>query len=144
MEPGAASPFESVLAIALLEAGQLEVIGEEGAASHFTSGWAPPQSGEPRTLQRGRRPFTPPVSLLLTITAQQLALQRAAKAWPPEGGIHRSSGGEPRLAGAPRSDAMSLPDARPQANLLSEFALATLSAFGLGLPIAVAIIWICS
>ena len=40
---------------------------------------------------------------------------------------------------------MSLPDdVRPQANLLSEFALATLSAFGLGLPIAVAIVWICS
>ncbi len=39
---------------------------------------------------------------------------------------------------------MSLPDTRPQANLLSEFALATLSAFGLGLPIAAAIIWICS
>jgi len=39
---------------------------------------------------------------------------------------------------------MSLPDVRPQANLLSEFALATLSAFGVGLPIAVAIIWICS
>ena len=30
----------------------------------------------------------------------------------------------------------------PEANLLSEFALATLGAFGLGLPIAVAIIWI--
>jgi hypothetical protein len=50
----------------------------------------------------------------------------------------------PGLAGAPRSNAMSLPDVQPQANLLSEFALATLSAFGVGLPIAVAIIWICS
>ena len=40
---------------------------------------------------------------------------------------------------------MSLPDdVRPQANLLSEFTLATLSAFGLGLPIAITIIWICS
>jgi len=39
---------------------------------------------------------------------------------------------------------MSLPDARPRTNLLSEFALSTLSAFGLGLPVAVAIIWICS
>ena len=39
---------------------------------------------------------------------------------------------------------MSLPDVRPQANLLSEFALATLGAFGLGFPIAIAIIWICS
>ena len=36
------------------------------------------------------------------------------------------------------------PKQTAQANLLSEFALATLSAFGLGLPIAVAIIWICS
>jgi hypothetical protein len=39
---------------------------------------------------------------------------------------------------------MSLPDVRPQANLLSEFVLATLSAFGVGLPVAVVIIWICS
>ena len=39
---------------------------------------------------------------------------------------------------------MSLPDVRPQTNLLSEFAMATLSAFGLGLPVAIAIIWICS
>ena len=39
---------------------------------------------------------------------------------------------------------MSLPYMRPQPNLLSEFALAMLSAFGLGLPIAAAIIWICS
>lgn len=41
MEPGAASLFESVLAIALFEAGQLEVVGKEGAAGHFTSGWRP-------------------------------------------------------------------------------------------------------
>jgi hypothetical protein len=39
---------------------------------------------------------------------------------------------------------MSLPDVQSQPNLLSEFAMATLSAFGLGLPVAVAIIWICS
>jgi hypothetical protein len=39
---------------------------------------------------------------------------------------------------------MSLPGIRPQANLLSEFVLAILSALGLGVPIAVAIIWICS
>jgi hypothetical protein len=39
---------------------------------------------------------------------------------------------------------MSLPDVRPQANLLSEFVMAILSAFGLGVPIAIAIIWICS
>jgi hypothetical protein len=38
---------------------------------------------------------------------------------------------------------MSFPAARPQANLLSEFALAIVGAFGLGVPIAVAIIWIC-
>ena len=39
---------------------------------------------------------------------------------------------------------MSLPDIRPQANLLSEFVLATLGALGLGLPMAIGIIWICS
>ena len=48
------------------------------------------------------------------------------------------------LVGAPRSSAMSLPDIRPQANLLSEFVLATLGALGLGFPIALGIIWICS
>jgi hypothetical protein len=36
-----------VLAIALFEAGQLEVVGKEGAAGHFTSGWRP-QPGGPR------------------------------------------------------------------------------------------------
>ena len=39
---------------------------------------------------------------------------------------------------------MPLPDARPQANLLSEFVPATFGALGLGVPIAAAIIWICS
>jgi hypothetical protein len=39
---------------------------------------------------------------------------------------------------------MPLPYARPQANLLSEFVLAIVGAFGLGVPIAAAIIWICS
>jgi len=39
---------------------------------------------------------------------------------------------------------MSLPDIRPQANLPSEFVLATLGAPGLGFPIAVGIIWISS
>jgi hypothetical protein len=39
---------------------------------------------------------------------------------------------------------MSLPDVRPQASLLTEFALAILGALGLGVPIALAIIWICS
>jgi hypothetical protein len=39
---------------------------------------------------------------------------------------------------------MSLPDIRLPANLLSEFVLATLGALGLGLPIAIGIIWICS
>ena len=53
MEPGAASLFESVLAIALFEAGQLEVVGKEGAAGHFTSGWRP-QPGEPRGQNRLR------------------------------------------------------------------------------------------
>jgi len=39
---------------------------------------------------------------------------------------------------------MSLPDVRSSAGLLSEFVLAIIGALGLGLPIAVAIIWICS
>jgi hypothetical protein len=39
---------------------------------------------------------------------------------------------------------MSLPEIRAQANLLSEFVLAIFGALGLGVPIAVAIIWICS
>jgi hypothetical protein len=39
---------------------------------------------------------------------------------------------------------MSLPDVRPQANLLSEFVLSILSALALGVPIAITIIWICS
>ena len=39
---------------------------------------------------------------------------------------------------------MSLPDVRPRPNLLSEFVLAILSALGLGVPIAITIIWICS
>ena len=39
---------------------------------------------------------------------------------------------------------MSLPSVRPEVNLLSEFVLAIFGALGLGLPIAIAIIWICS
>ena len=39
---------------------------------------------------------------------------------------------------------MSLPRVRPEVNLLSEFVLAIFGALGLGLPIAIAIIWICS
>jgi hypothetical protein len=39
---------------------------------------------------------------------------------------------------------MSVRSVRPEANLLSEFALTIFGALGLGLPIAVAIIWICS
>jgi len=39
---------------------------------------------------------------------------------------------------------MSLPDVRPQTNLLSEFVPAIVGAFGLGVPIAAAIIWVCS
>ncbi len=33
---------------------------------------------------------------------------------------------------------------RPEANLLTEFSLAIAGAFVLGLPMALAIIWICS
>jgi hypothetical protein len=39
---------------------------------------------------------------------------------------------------------MSAPTVRPEPNLLSEFALTILGTLGLGLPLAVAIIWICS
>jgi hypothetical protein len=39
---------------------------------------------------------------------------------------------------------MSLMRARPEAGILSEFLSAILGAFSLGLPIALAIIWICS
>ena len=39
---------------------------------------------------------------------------------------------------------MPLPDVRPQTNLLSEFVSAIVAAFGLGVPIAAAIIWVCS
>ena len=39
---------------------------------------------------------------------------------------------------------MSLPEVRIQTNLLSEFVMAIFGALGLGVPIVVAIIWICS
>jgi hypothetical protein len=77
---------------------------------------------------------------LLTITDQHLALLKSRQ----KAGFIVHPGDEPRLAGASRSNAMPLPDARSQANLLSEFVLATFGALGLGVPIAAAIIWICS
>jgi len=39
---------------------------------------------------------------------------------------------------------MSLPGVKHEASLLSEFVPAIFGALGLGVPIAVAIIWICS
>jgi hypothetical protein len=39
---------------------------------------------------------------------------------------------------------MSLEQTRPEPNLLSELALTLVSTFAVGLPMAVAIIWICS
>jgi hypothetical protein len=39
---------------------------------------------------------------------------------------------------------MSLPSVRPEANLVFEFALTIFGALGLGLPMAIAIILICS
>lgn len=39
---------------------------------------------------------------------------------------------------------MSSPGVKYQVNLLSEFVLAIFGALGLGVPIALAIIWICS
>ena len=46
-----------------------------------------------------------------------------------------------RVVGA--SD-MSVDELRPEANLLSAFTLMIVGAFGAGLPMAVAIIWVCS
>src|SRR5260370_8141708 len=96
------------------------------------------QTTRSNSLRQHQRPQVNP---LLTLTAQHLALRRVAK--------RRYSSFIQGLAGAPRSNAMSLPDVRPQANLpqanlLSDFALATLSAFDLGLPIAAAIFWLSS
>jgi hypothetical protein len=39
---------------------------------------------------------------------------------------------------------MSIGNERPKANLLSAFTLAIVGAFAAGLPMAVAIIWVCS
>jgi hypothetical protein len=39
---------------------------------------------------------------------------------------------------------MSVDELRPEANLLSAFTLMIVGAFGAGLPMAVAIIWVCS
>ena len=39
---------------------------------------------------------------------------------------------------------MSLDNVRPEANLLSAFTLTIIGAFAAGLPMAVAIVWICS
>jgi hypothetical protein len=46
-----------------------------------------------------------------------------------------------RVVGA--SD-MSVDELRPEANLLSAFTLMIVGAFAAGLPMAVAIIWVCS
>jgi hypothetical protein len=39
---------------------------------------------------------------------------------------------------------MSIDNERPEANLLSAFTLTIVGAFATGLPMAVAIIWVCS
>jgi hypothetical protein len=39
---------------------------------------------------------------------------------------------------------MSLDNVRPEANLLSAFTLTIFGAFAAGLPLAVAIVWVCS
>jgi len=39
---------------------------------------------------------------------------------------------------------MSVDTLRPEVNLLSAFTLAIVGAFAMGLPMAVAIIWVCS
>lgn len=87
--------------------------------------------------------MSPFINQLLTISAQHLDIEKTSGSWS-EHEIDRSSWGRADARGAPRSNVMSLPDVRPQANLLSEFVMAILSAFGLGVPIAITIIWICS
>jgi len=42
------------------------------------------------------------------------------------------------------ASSMSADKAYPEANLLSEFTLAIAGAFAVGLPMALAIIWVCS
>jgi hypothetical protein len=39
---------------------------------------------------------------------------------------------------------MSIDNVRPEVNLLSAFTLTIGTAFGIGLPMAIAIIWVCS
>jgi hypothetical protein len=39
---------------------------------------------------------------------------------------------------------MSVDNVRPEVNLISEFSMAIVGAFAMGLPIAVGIIWVCS
>jgi hypothetical protein len=101
-----------MLAIALLEAGQLEVVGKEGPLAIL-----PPAGGptwgtarakpiaerswiEARQEPALRHHERPRVNLLLTITAQHPALQRVAQ--KAAFIVH------PGLAGAPRSNVMSV------------------------------------
>jgi hypothetical protein len=84
------------------------------------------------------------VNHLLTITPQHRLIEESPRALVRRRKIDRSSWGRAEARGAPRSNVMSSPDVRYQANLLSEFVLAIFGALGLGVPIAVAIIWICS
>lgn len=83
------------------------------------------------------------VNQLLTISAQHSDIKKTSGS-RSEHEIDRSSWGRADARGAPRSNVMSLPDVRPQANLLSEFFMSILSALALGIPIAITIIWICS
>ena len=54
------------------------------------------------------------------------------------------SGDERKLAGAQRNNVMIVRSVPNASNPLSEFALTILGTLGLGLPMALVIIWICS
>jgi hypothetical protein len=90
------------------------------------------------------KPPVIPINLLLTITAQHCLITESRHGPRSEGAIDRSSWGRAEARGAPRSNVMSSPGIRQHTSLLSEFVPAIFGALGLGVPIAVAIIWICS
>ena len=82
------------------------------------------------------------INLLLTITVQHCLYTMAPRILA-QSAIDRSSWGRAEARGAPRSNVMTSSGVRHH-SLLSEFVLAIFGALGLGIPIAIAIIWICS
>ena len=85
----------------------------------------------------------PSLNLLLTISGQP----RTSPFWTrvASGNHHRirPGGGFSIYPRGGVSD-MSLDNVRPEANLLSAFTFMIVGAFAAGLPMAVAIIWVCS